>query len=142
MKKIVLMTGLFFILGMQSLSASGYDLKKNMYWLNEELLKVQQGFMRSDPKMVSTAILTFKKDAQELLGNRKEIHRLLPKGKKKKVNEAMEAAKIIALSAQVIIDEIENKEKHSALRRRENAQSAYTAIEFACFHCHNLVRDK
>ena len=67
---------------------------------------------------------------------------MLPKGKKNQVQEAIYAAEVISKNAQIIMDEIDNKNKHSGLQRRETSQRAYTEIEHACFRCHNIVRDK
>ncbi len=140
MKKIGLIAIAFFVMGTQNVSA--YDLKKNMFWLNSEFKDVQQGFMTSDPKKVLRSIKTFSGSAKEMLADKDAIRHMFPKGKEKQVTEATNAAKVIEVSVQVIIDEIENKEKHSELVRRENSQSAYIAIESACFRCHNIVRDQ
>ncbi len=136
MIKKLLLIGL---LGMTSLSA--YDLKTNMLLLNAELSEVQQGFISSNMEGVNSAIRRFKKDADELLGNKEKIKAMLPANKQAKANEATVAAQIIATNTQIIIDAIENKYNHSGKKRREDAQRAYTYIEHACFRCHNIVRD-
>ena len=122
-------------------SLSAYDLKTNMLLLNAELSEVQQGFISSNMEGIDSAIRRFKKDADELLGNKDKIKSMLPANKKAKANEATVAAQIIATNTQIIIDAIENKYNHSGKKRREDAQRAYTYIEHACFRCHNIVRD-
>ena len=122
-------------------SLSAYDLKTNMLLLNAELSEVQQGFISSNMEGIDSAIRRFKKDADELLGNKDKIKSMLPANKKAKANEATVAAQIIATNTQIIIDAIENKYNHSGKKRREDAQRAYTYTEHACFRCHNIVRD-
>jgi len=122
-------------------SLSAYDLKTNMLLLNAELSEVQQGFISSNMEGIDSAIRRFKKDADELLGNKDKIKSMLPANKKAKANVATVAAQIIATNTQIIIDAIENKYNHSGKKRREDAQRAYTYIEHACFRCHNIVRD-
>ena len=129
------------ILTLSFSSINAYDLKSNMLLLNAELSEVQRAFITSDQEAVKDSIQRFEKHAQELLGSREKFAAMLPKEKKSKANEAVMAAQIIKHNVEIILDEIENKHKHSGKRRREEAQRAYTYIEHACFRCHNIVRD-
>jgi hypothetical protein len=131
----------FLALGLSFTSVNAYDLKTNMLLLNAEFSEVQQGFMSSNEEGVSDAIRRFAKDAQDLLGNKAKFADMLPEKKKHKAAEAVKAAQIIATNTQIIIDEIDNKYKHSEQSRRENAQRAFGYIQNACFRCHNAVRD-
>lgn len=140
MTKQTIITGLL-ALGLSFTSANAYDLKTNMLLLNAEFSEVQQGFIASNEEGVSDAIRRFAKDAQELLGNKEKFAAMLPEGKKHKAAEAVRAAHIIDTNTQIIIDEIDNKYKHSEQSRRENAQRAFSYIQNACFRCHNVVRD-
>lgn len=123
-------------------SLSAYDLKSNMQLLNTELSEVQRGFIVSDQAVVKKSIERFAKDAQELLGNKDKFAAMLPADKKAKANEAVMSAQIIDHNVKIILEAIDNKGNKSGKIRREEAQTAYTYIEHACFRCHNIVRDK
>ncbi|WP_321779139.1 hypothetical protein [Sulfurimonas sp.] len=139
MKKIIITSLVALTISLSSLSA--YDLKSNMLLLNAELRDVQQGFISSDKQGVKEAIDKFAKHAEELLGNKDNFAKMLPKDKKNKAKEAVMSAQIIAHNVQIIRDAIDNKYGQSGQIRREESQRAYTYIEHACFRCHNIVRD-
>jgi len=139
MKKIIITSLVALTISLSSLSA--YDLKSNMLLLNAELRDVQQGFISSDKQGVKVAIDKFAKHAEELLGNKENFAKMLPKDKQNKAKEAVMSAQIIAHNVQIIRDAIDNKYSQSGQIRREESQRAYTYIEHACFRCHNIVRD-
>lgn len=139
MKKILMTSVLAVLLSGTSLFA--YDLKVNMQLLNADLNVVKEGFITSDKEGVGVAIERLAKHTQELLGNQEKFAEMLPKNKKSKAKEAVMSAQIIAHNVQIIRDAISNKFNESERIRREEAQRAYTYIEYACFRCHNIVRD-
>ena len=141
MKIKILLAGLAFFI-MTTAAQAEFDLKDNMLKLNAELWEVQQGFITNNKEGVKDAIKRFSKDAHDLLSNKSKIEKMLPEGKRHKANMAVNAARKIAKNIQIIEDAIENKRNEPMLKRQEDAQRAYTYIELACFHCHNLVRDQ
>ncbi|MBU1658491.1 hypothetical protein KKG72_05480 [bacterium] len=143
--KILACGFLAFALSISSLSAGEFDLRTNMFKLNAELNELQRGFISSDKKSISIILDSFAKDAEDLLSNKESMMNMLPKdmdSKKHKVNIAAESARKIKVEVQTIREAIENKNNLSVKKRQIIAQEAYLNIIGACFHCHNLVRDK
>lgn len=141
MKRKALVIGLI-ALSMSATTLTAYDLKSNMLKLNVELSEIQQGIMTSNEEALADAVARFVKDADDLLSNKDKIAEMLPAGKKHKANIAVNTAHIIDVNVQIIEDSLSNKHNLSKVRRKEDAQRAYTYIEHACFNCHNLVRDQ
>jgi len=147
MKKSIIITGILALaIGASSLSASSeFDLKANMMKLNVELNELQRGLIKGKQKKVEVTLESFAKDAAELLGDRDNMMKMLPKdmkNKKHKVNIAIDSARKIDVGVKNIREALANKEGVSIRKRQAKAQEAYLNIVNACFKCHNLVRDK
>jgi len=120
-----------------------FNLKMNMLKLNVELGKAREAMVRNEIGSAIRAFKALKTEAHDLLSNQDRIEALLGEERKHQSYLALEAAKRIGESIEIIEDAFgANKNDLSNLKRRVAAQRAYTAIETACFHCHNLVRDK
>lgn len=120
-----------------------FNLKFNMLKLNAELGEVREKMIRNDREGTLDSLGRLKKDVNDLLSNRGKIEALLPAAKRDKADVAVEAAGRIAENIEIIEDAFgANKRSMSALKVQAIAQRAYTSIEIACFHCHNLVRDQ
>lgn len=138
--KFPLMLALF----VQVLSAEeAFNLKFNMLKLNAELGEVRERMIRNDKAGALDVLKRLKVEAHDLLSNKSKIESLLPPEKRHKSGVALESAQIIADNIWVIEDAYgENTRKLTPLKRQVKAQRAYTSIELACFHCHNVVRDQ
>jgi len=145
MKKSIIVSGLLALALASSLGAKELDLRANMMRLNVELNEIQRGFIKSSQKKILVHLEAFAKNADDLLADRDNMIKMLPKdmkNKKHKVNIAVESARKIKYNVTTIKEAIENKDKLSIIKRQATAQEAYTNIVNACFKCHNLVRDK
>jgi hypothetical protein len=123
-----------------SVSANGYDLKTNMTMLSATFSSVEQGFLTNDKKATLKALDGFKIQVDELLGDKKNIERLLPKNLKHKASMATNTA----TSIDKYIEEIRVilKDKNMRMINRQNrSQKAFVNIQKQCFRCHNMVRD-
>ena len=119
-----------------------FDLKINMLKLNAEVGEAREAMIRNEKEAALDALRRLKADANDLLSNKSKIESLLPADKKNKADIAVESARKIAQNVDIIEDAFgENRRNLSPLKRQATAQRAYTSIEVACFHCHNLVRD-
>ncbi|MDX1294859.1 MAG: hypothetical protein R3302_01240 [Sulfurimonadaceae bacterium] len=119
-----------------------FDLKINMLKLNAEVGEAREAMIRNEKEAALDAFRRLKADANDLLSNKSKIESLLPADKKNKADIAVESARKIAQNVDIIEDAFgENRRNLSPLKRQATAQRAYTSIEVACFHCHNLVRD-
>jgi NTP pyrophosphatase (non-canonical NTP hydrolase) len=119
-----------------------FDLKINMLKLNAEVGEAREAMIRNEKEAALDAFRRLKADANELLSNKSKIESLLPAEKRNKADVAVESARKIAKNVEIIEDAFgANKRNVSPLKRQATAQRAYTSIEVACFHCHNLVRD-
>ena len=121
-----------------------FNLKYNMNKINVELDQARAGMIRNEIGLALKSLGRLKADVHDLLSNKERIESLLPVEKKNKSDIAIEAARRIAENIEIIEDAFgpNKRELNSRLKRRVAAQRAYTAIEIACFHCHNLVRDQ
>lgn len=143
------MTRLKIMLLLLALGAQGvyaeekFNLKFNMLTLNAELGEIRERMIRNDKKGALEGIKRLKVEAHDLLSNKKKIESLLPPAKRHKSYIALESAKVIADNIEVIEDAYgANTRQLNDVQRQVKAQRAYTSIELACFHCHNLVRDQ
>ncbi len=140
MFKKVLVSGLVSLSIVSSVSANGYDLKTNMAMLSATFSSVEQGFLTNDKKATLKALDSFQKEVDELLGDKKNITRLLPEDLKHKSSMATNTA----TSIDKYIDEIRVilKDKNMRMINRQNrSQKAFVNIQQQCFRCHNMVRD-
>lgn len=120
-----------------------FNLKLNMLKLNVKLGQAREALIRDERESSLRSFAQLKTDVRELLSNKERIESLLPEGKRQKSEIALDAAKRITDNIEIIEDAFgENKRQLSPLKRQATAQRAYTSIEIACFHCHNLVRDQ
>lgn len=119
-----------------------FNLRLNMLKLNIKVGQAREGMIRNERQAILREVGHLKTEVHDLLSNKERIESLLPPEKRSKSDIAIEAAKRIVDNIEVIEDAYgPNKRKLSELKRRVAAQRAYTSIEIACFHCHNLVRD-
>jgi len=140
MLKKILISGLVVLSMSSAINASDYDLKTNMYKLNDGLTAVQLGMLTNNPKATLAAVKEFKKEIDELLGDKENIKNLLPEKLKYKASMATNAA----TSIDKYINEIESACSDKSLKKieRENrTQKAFLNIQHQCFRCHNMVRD-
>ncbi len=140
MFKKVLVSGLVSLSIVSSVSANGYDLKTNMTMLSATFSSIEQGFLTNDKKATLKALDSFQKEIDELLGDKKNIERLLPEDLKHKSSMATNTA----TSIDKYIDEIRVilKDKNMRMINRQNrSQKAFVNIQQQCFRCHNMVRD-
>ena len=140
MFKKVLVSGLVSLSIVSSVSANGYDLKTNMTILSATFSSVEQGFLTNDKKATLKALDSFQKEIDELLGDKKNIERLLPEDLKHKSSMATNTA----TSIDKYIDEIRVilKDKNMRMINRQNrSQKAFVNIQQQCFRCHNMVID-
>ena len=143
MKRMNMLFGMLAFFAVSCTAEEAFNLKINMLKLNAELGEAREAMIRNEQKESLSALKRLKGDVRDLLSNKNRIESLLPKEKKRKSYIALEAAKRIAENIEIIEDVFgENKNKLSQLKREAAAQRAYTSIEMACFHCHNLVRDE
>ena len=140
MLKKVLLSGLVSLSLATGVNANGFDLKTNMDMLAATFNGVQKGFLTNDKKATLAALDRFQKEMNELLGDKKNIERLLPNEIKHKASMATNAATSINQYA----DEIRTilKDKNMRMINRQNrSQKAFVNIQKQCFRCHNMVRD-
>lgn len=140
----MLMTVALLAMSVQECGAQEqFNLKDNMLMLNAEMGSIREEMIRNHKKEALEGFKRLKTEVHDLLSNKKRIESLLPPEKKNKSDIALESAKMIAENIELIEDVYgENKRQLSPLKRQIKAQRAYTSIELACFHCHNLVRDE
>lgn len=108
--------------------------------LSATFSSVEQGFLTNDKKATLKALDSFQKEVDELLGDKKNITRLLPEDLKHKSSMATNTA----TSIDKYIDEIRVilKDKNMRMINRQNrSQKAFVNIQQQCFRCHNMVRD-
>jgi hypothetical protein len=140
---MTVMIVLLALFAQQSSAEEPFDLKYNMLKLNAEMGAARERMIRNDREGALEVFKRLKTEVHDLLSNKSKIESLLPPEKKHKSHIAVEAAKTIVDSIELIEDAYgENRRQLSALKRQIKAQRAYTTIEIACFHCHNLVRDE
>ncbi|MHC3994367.1 hypothetical protein ACXWTF_06020 [Thiomicrolovo sp. ZZH C-3] len=120
-----------------------FNLKFNMLKLNAEMGEARENMIRNDRVEALKVFKRLKTEVHDLLSNKEKIESMLPPEKKQKSNIALESAKMIAENIELIEDAYgENTRDLTPRKRQIKAQRAYTSIELACFHCHNLVRDE
>ena len=117
-----------------SLCANEYDLKDNMYKLNNYMMIMQAGFIEGDKQKALKAAESLGIESQKLLGNEEMMSKMLPKEKSHKARIASTSAHLITDNVEIIRSSMDNV-------RRDTAQNAYLDIQRACMRCHNLVRD-
>ena len=137
-------TGVLLALSVQGNTAEEqFNLKYNMLMLNAQMGEAREYMIRNNREEALKVFKSLKTEVHDLLSNKKKIESLLPPEKKNKSDIALESAKMIIDNIELIEDAYgENKRELSPLKRQIKAQRAYTSIELACFHCHNLVRDQ
>lgn len=117
-----------------ALGATEFNLKENMFKLNNYMMLMQAGFIEGDKAKSLKAAEALGEESQKLLGNEAMMHNLLPKDKAHKARIATTSAHLISDNVDIIKSSMDNV-------RRETAQNAYLDIQRACMRCHNLVRD-
>ncbi len=120
-----------------------FNLKINMLMLNAKVGEARESMIRNDKAGALDALKQLKTDVHDLLSNKEMIESLLPPEKKHKSYIAVEAARKIEDNIAIIEKAYTDDDSTlPLLKRQASAQRAYTSIEMACFHCHNLVRDQ
>lgn len=143
MVRTTVMLALLAVFAQQCTAEERFDLKYNMLKLNAEMGEARERMIRNDRTGALEVFKRLKTEVHDLLSNKSKIESLLPPEKKHKSDIAVESAKTIAENIEFIEDAYgENKRQLSPIKRQIKAQRAYTTIEIACFHCHNLVRDE
>jgi hypothetical protein len=117
-----------------TLSAAEFNLKENMYKLNNYMMLMQAGFIEGNKEKSLKAAEALGEESAKLLGNEEVMRKMLPSDKAHK-------AHIATTSAHLISDNVEIIKASKDNFRRETAQNAYLDIQRACMRCHNLVRD-
>jgi len=131
-------------MGVQLMAAEQkFNLKFNMLKLNAEMGEAREYMIRNDRVEALKVFKRLKTEVHDLLSNKEKIESMLPPEKKQKSNIALESAKMIAENIELIEDAYGPNTRDLTPRKQQiKAQRAYTSIELACFHCHNLVRDE
>ena len=117
-----------------TLGATDFNLKENMYKLNNHMMQMQAGFIEGDKAKSLKAAEALGEESKKLLGDEAIMRNMLPKDKAHKVRIASTSAHLISDNVEIIKSSMDNV-------RRDTAQSAYLDIQRACMRCHNLVRD-
>lgn len=117
-----------------TLSAAEFNLKENMFKLNNYMMLMQAGFIEGNKDKSLKAAEALGEESQKLLGNEEMMRNMLPKDKAHKARIATTSAHLISDNVDIIKSSMDNV-------RRETAQNAYLDIQRACMRCHNLVRD-
>lgn len=117
-----------------TLSAAEFNLKENMYKLNNYMMLMQAGFIEGNKEKSLKAAEALGEESAKLLGNEDVMRKMLPSDKAHKAHIATTSAHLIADNVEIIKASKDNF-------RRETAQNAYLDIQRACMRCHNLVRD-
>jgi len=140
MLKKVLVSGLITLSLATSVNANGFDLKTNMDMLLATFNGVQKGFLTNDKKSTLAALDRFQKEMNELLGDQKNIEKLLPADIKHKASMATNTATSINQYADEIRTILLDKNMRM-INRQNRSQKAFVNIQKQCFRCHNMVRD-
>jgi hypothetical protein len=117
-----------------TLGAAEFNLKENMYKLNNYMIQMQAGFIEGNKEKSLKAAEALGVESEKLLGDEAIMRNMLPKDKAHKVRIATTSARLIADNVEIIKTSMDNT-------RRDTAQNAYLDIQRACMRCHNLVRD-
>jgi hypothetical protein len=117
-----------------TLGAAEFNLKENMYKLNNYMMLMQAGFIEGNKEKSLKAAEALGEESAQLLGNEDMMRKMLPPEKAHKAHIATTSAHLIADNVEIIKSSKDNF-------RRETAQTAYLDIQRACMRCHNLVRD-
>lgn len=117
-----------------TLGAAEFNLKENMYKLNNYMMLMQAGFIEGNKEKSLKAAEALGEESAQLLGNEDVMRKMLPVDKSHKAHIATTSAHLIADNVEIIKSSKDNF-------RRETAQNAYLDIQRACMRCHNLVRD-
>jgi hypothetical protein len=117
-----------------TLGAAEFNLKENMYKLNNYMMQMQAGFIEGDKTKSLKAAEDLGEETKKLLGDEAIMRNMLPKDKAHKVRIASTSAHLISDNVEILKSSMDNV-------RRETAQNAYLDIQRACMRCHNLVRD-
>jgi hypothetical protein len=117
-----------------TLGAAEFNLKENMYKLNNNMIQMQAGFIEGNKEKSLKAAEALGVESEKLLGDEAIMRNMLPKEKAHKVRIATTSARLITDNVEIIKSSMDNT-------RRDTAQNAYLDIQRACMRCHNLVRD-
>ncbi|MDA3947166.1 MAG: hypothetical protein PF439_10865 [Helicobacteraceae bacterium] len=140
MLKKVLISGLFCLSIATTANANGYDLATNMKMLASTFLSVQEGFLSNDKASTLVALDKFQKEVDDLLGDKRNIERLLPEDLKHKASMATNTATLMDKYVNEIREDLNDKDM-SMIDRQNKTQKIFLNIEGQCFRCHNMVRD-
>ena len=141
MVKSIVIKALVLVGVASSLNAAEYDLKSNMYQISMEMFAVQQGLMSNNDEATLEAVQQFKSSVNVLLGDKDNITKSLPEGKKDKAPMAVNSAHTINLYMDQISAAINNKNLND-LQKQNKTQKAFMNTQEQCFNCHNLARDR
>ncbi|MDD2830135.1 MAG: hypothetical protein PHW18_11230 [Sulfuricurvum sp.] len=117
-----------------TLNAAEFNLKENMYKLNNYMMQMQAGFIEGDKAKSLKAAEALGEESNKLLGDEAIMRNMLPANKAHKTRIASTSAHLINDNVEIIKSSMDNV-------RRDTAQNAYLDIQRACMRCHNLVRD-
>jgi hypothetical protein len=140
MLKKVLISGLFCLSIATTANANGYDLATNMKMLASTFLSVQEGFLSNDKASTLVALDKFQKEVDDLLGDKRNIERLLPEDLKHKASMATNTATLMDKYVNEIREDLNDKDM-SMIDRQNKTPKIFLNIEGQCFRCHNMVRD-
>jgi hypothetical protein len=109
-------------------------IKTEMNILNQQLLDINDGFIRGNKEVTIKALEAFEAEAHKQFDNVNNVKKLLPKDKQYKLRVAMSTTVMIQDDIQIIKENMDNV-------RRDIAQNTFLDLQRACMRCHNLVRD-
>ncbi len=133
MKKVclTLLTGVLLSVGA---NAEEFNLKQNMYAMQNNLVMLEQGFITGDKDLIKKSTEALKENNHNIFKDREFVHSILPEGKKHMASAAITASSQIDKHIQTILDNMGNIKPYTA-------QEAFLGIQHACMQCHNIVRD-
>jgi len=126
-------------LGITSTLVAG-DLKTDMHQLASTMSEAQIGFYTNNKAATLAAIIRLKKEAHNVLSDKKTITALLPDDVKYKASIAINSAQLIDKYTSQIEKDL-NDRSLRMINKQMRTQKAFVEIQKQCFRCHNLVRD-
>ena len=131
--------GLVISLGLTSTLVAG-DLKADMSQISSTTVEAQIGFFTNNKAATLAAIIKLKKQAHDVLSDKKTITSLLPDDVKYKASIAINSAQLIDKYTTQIEKDL-NDRSLRMINKQMRTQKAFVEIQKQCFRCHNLVRD-
>ncbi|QOG11709.1 hypothetical protein [Arcobacter sp. FWKO B] len=116
-----------------SIASANDVMKKSMDMMEKGMTNIQIGFMHNNEALIRDG-LKLVKEGNAMFSDKKVIANYLPEKKKHMVNVAETQAKRIALDANVLEVNLDQKSYM-------DAANAYSDILNACSRCHAIVRE-